>query len=75
MKMLLGDFNAKVGRENIFKPTNGNENLYEISNDNTIMCGIPEDRKLHDHCYDMLELIMFLCKVQGKVKNIFPFNF
>ena len=21
MKMLLGDFNAKVGRENIFKPT------------------------------------------------------
>ena len=25
MKILLGDFNAKVGRENIFKPTNGNE--------------------------------------------------
>jgi len=23
MKMLLGDFNAKVGRENIFKPTIG----------------------------------------------------
>jgi exonuclease III len=26
MKILLGDFNAKVGRENIFKPTIGNEN-------------------------------------------------
>jgi len=27
MKILLGDFNAKVGRENIFKPTTGNESL------------------------------------------------
>jgi hypothetical protein len=26
MKILLGDFNAKVGRENIFNPTIGNEN-------------------------------------------------
>jgi hypothetical protein len=34
MKILLGDFNAKVGRENIFKPTIGNESLHEISNDN-----------------------------------------
>jgi hypothetical protein len=24
LKILLGDFNAKVGREDIFKPTNGN---------------------------------------------------
>jgi hypothetical protein len=32
----LGDFNAKVGRENIFKPTIGNENLHEISNDNGV---------------------------------------
>jgi hypothetical protein len=36
MKMLLGDFNAKVGRENIFKPTIGNESLHEISNDNGV---------------------------------------
>jgi hypothetical protein len=32
--MLLGD--AKVGREDIFKPTNGNESLLEISNNNGI---------------------------------------
>jgi endonuclease/exonuclease/phosphatase family metal-dependent hydrolase len=36
MKILLGDFNAKVGREDIFKPTTGNENLHEISNDNGV---------------------------------------
>ncbi|PNF37160.1 hypothetical protein B7P43_G00431 [Cryptotermes secundus] len=36
MKMLLGDFNAKVGREDIFKPTTGNESLHEISNDNVV---------------------------------------
>jgi hypothetical protein len=34
MKILLGNFNAKVGREDIFKPTIGNESLHEISNDN-----------------------------------------
>ena len=34
MKILLGDFNAKVGRENIFKPTIGNESLHQGSNDN-----------------------------------------
>jgi hypothetical protein len=32
-KILLGDFNAKVGREDIFKPTIGNVSLHEISND------------------------------------------
>jgi hypothetical protein len=32
MKILLGDFNAKVGRENNCKPTIGNESLHEISN-------------------------------------------
>jgi hypothetical protein len=36
MKILLGDFNAKVGREDIFKPTIGNESLHEISNDNRV---------------------------------------
>jgi hypothetical protein len=36
MKTLLGDFNAKVGREDIFKATIGNESLHEISNDNGV---------------------------------------
>jgi hypothetical protein len=36
MKILLGDFSAKVGGEDIFKPTVGNESLYEISNDNEV---------------------------------------
>jgi endonuclease/exonuclease/phosphatase family metal-dependent hydrolase len=34
--ILLGDFSAKVGREDIFKPTIGNESLHEISNDNGV---------------------------------------
>jgi hypothetical protein len=36
MKVLLGDFNAEVGREYTFKPTTGNETLHETSNDNGI---------------------------------------
>jgi hypothetical protein len=32
----LDDFNAKVGREYIFKPTIGNESLREINNDNGV---------------------------------------
>jgi endonuclease/exonuclease/phosphatase family metal-dependent hydrolase len=36
MKILLGEFNAKVGREDIFKPTIRNESLHEISNDNEV---------------------------------------
>ena len=35
-KILLGDFNAKVGRENIFKLTIGNESLHLDSNDNDV---------------------------------------
>jgi hypothetical protein len=36
MKTLLGDFNAKVGREGIFKPAIGNESLHDVSNDNGV---------------------------------------
>jgi exonuclease III len=35
-KILLGDFNAKVGKEDIFKPTIGNESLHATSNDNGV---------------------------------------
>jgi len=36
VKILLGDFNAKMGRENIFKPTTGNEILHQDDNDNGV---------------------------------------
>ena len=36
MKMLLGDFNAKVGREIISKPTIGQESLHQDNNDNGV---------------------------------------
>jgi hypothetical protein len=36
MKIFLGDFNAKVGREDIFKPTIENESLHETTNDNGV---------------------------------------
>jgi hypothetical protein len=36
MKILLADFNAKVGMEDIFKPTIGNVSLQEISTDNGV---------------------------------------
>jgi endonuclease/exonuclease/phosphatase family metal-dependent hydrolase len=36
VKILLGDFNAKVGRVNIFKPTIGNESLQQDRKDNGV---------------------------------------
>jgi hypothetical protein len=36
MKILLGNLNAKVGREDIFKPVIGNESLHEASKDNGV---------------------------------------
>jgi hypothetical protein len=36
MTILLEDFNAKVDREDTFKPTIGNEILHKISNDNGV---------------------------------------
>jgi hypothetical protein len=37
MKNLLGDSIAKVGKEDIFKPTIGNESLHEITNYNGVI--------------------------------------
>jgi hypothetical protein len=36
MKILLGDFNDKVGREDIFKHAIGNGSLHATSNDNGV---------------------------------------
>jgi len=36
MKVMLGDFNAKLGRKDNLKPRTGNESLHQESNDNGI---------------------------------------
>ena len=36
IKIILGDFNEKVGKEHIHKPTTGNENLHNETNNNRI---------------------------------------
>jgi hypothetical protein len=36
MKILSGDFNAKMGRKNILKPTLENESIHQVSNDNGV---------------------------------------
>jgi len=36
VKSLIGDFNAKLGRDDIFKPTVGNESIHQESNDNGV---------------------------------------
>jgi hypothetical protein len=45
MKIMLGYFIAKVGRENIFKPTLRNERLHKISNDNGVRVVNPATSK------------------------------
>jgi hypothetical protein len=37
MKILLGNFSAKGGRKEIFKPSIGNESVHEISNDDGVL--------------------------------------
>jgi hypothetical protein len=36
MKIILGDFNATLGGEDILKPTIGNESLHQDSNNNGV---------------------------------------
>jgi hypothetical protein len=40
VKILLGDFNARLGREDIFKRTSGNGCLHENSSDNCVRVAI-----------------------------------
>jgi exonuclease III len=45
-KILLGDFNAKVGKKDIFKPTIWSESLHEISIDDgvRVVSTFPEEQ-------------------------------
>jgi len=36
MKILVGDFNAKLEREDVIKPIIGNVSLHQVSNDNGV---------------------------------------
>lgn len=36
IKILIGGFNVKIGKEDIYRPTFGPNNLHDISNDNGI---------------------------------------
>jgi hypothetical protein len=47
MKILSGDFNVKVDREDIFKPTIGNAISHKISNDKgVIVVNLPTSKNL-----------------------------
>jgi hypothetical protein len=54
MKMLLGYFSTKVGREDIFKPTIGNGSLHEITNDNGVrLVNFATSKNLKSQKYDV----------------------
>jgi hypothetical protein len=53
MKILLGDFNAKVSREATFKPTIGNESLHEVVNDNGVRIVNCHIKKSYCQKYDV----------------------
>jgi hypothetical protein len=54
MKILVGDFNAKVGREDIFKPTIGKYSLHKISNDNGVrLVNFATSKNLKSEKYDV----------------------
>jgi hypothetical protein len=53
MNMLLGNLNAKVGREDIFKQTVGNESLHKISNDNGVRLVNSVVITVRYHCYQL----------------------
>ncbi|XP_070166158.1 uncharacterized protein [Polyergus mexicanus] len=47
MKIVLEDFNAKIGKEDIFRPTIGLESLHEKSNDNGVRInGVTQTERL-----------------------------
>jgi len=53
MEVLLGDINAKLGRDYIFKPTTGNDSFHQDSIDNgvrVITCANSKTLSLRARC-------------------------
>jgi hypothetical protein len=55
---LLGNFNAKVGREDIFKLTIGNENLHEITLIMRKHSSVHDDQSFREAGYDNVHYLM-----------------
>jgi hypothetical protein len=63
MKILLGDFNAKVGMEYIFKPRIGDDSLRKISNN-------PEWSKRRCFIATAVQLCFGICHLEGPGKPV-----
>jgi hypothetical protein len=61
MKILLGDFNTKLGREDIFKPIIGQESLLQDSNDNGV--------RLVNFATSIIWLLKARCSLAGTFIN------
>jgi hypothetical protein len=77
MKILLGDFYAKVGREDIFKPITGNESLHEVSNNNGVRAvNFATSKNLsgaqHTHTVTLINTLGLLMTVSHIVRQIMP---
>jgi hypothetical protein len=55
-KILFGDFNAKVGKKDIFKPTIGNESLHKNCNDYGVNSKLSHIKKSSYQEYNILVL-------------------
>jgi hypothetical protein len=65
--MLLGNFNARVGRENVFKPTIASESLRQNSNDNIVrIANFPTSKNV------IVKRTMFLHRNIHKYTCTFP---
>jgi hypothetical protein len=74
MKILLGDSNANVGREDIFKPMIGNDSLREASNDNGVrIVNFPTSKNLivkskHSHTATFINTLGLLLMVSHIIR-------
>jgi hypothetical protein len=69
MKILLGDFSTKVGKEDIFKLKIGNESYHEISCNNgvkVVNCAISENFAVQSQMFSHRNIYKFVWTSDGK---------